>query len=68
MVSIGTFEWSSISHLKHMPKQDAFIVVTVTIITIFADLGVAVLAGVIISVRHLLLSISKMRELWMQVV
>ncbi len=49
MVSVGTFEWSSISHLKHMPKEDAFIVVSVTVITIFADLGIAVLAGVIIS-------------------
>lgn len=49
MVSIGTFEWSSIKHLKHMPKEDAFIVITVTIITIFADLGIAVVSGVIIS-------------------
>ena len=49
MVSIGTFEWSSISHLKHMPKEDAFIVVSVTLITVFADLATAVIAGVIIS-------------------
>jgi len=49
MVSIGTFEWSSFSHLKHMPKADVFVMVTVTIITIVADLAVAVIAGVIIS-------------------
>ncbi len=49
MVSIGTFEWSSFSHLKYMPKTDAFVMVVVTIITIFADLAVAVIAGVIIS-------------------
>ena len=49
MVSIGTFEWSSFSHLKHMPKEDAFIMVSVTFITIFADLATAVIAGVIIS-------------------
>ncbi len=49
MVSIGTFEWSSFSHLKHMPKTDVFVMVTVTIITIVADLAVAVIAGVIIS-------------------
>lgn len=49
MVSIGTFEWSSFSHLKHMPKTDAFVMSAVTIITIFEDLAVAVIAGVIIS-------------------
>ena len=49
MVSIGTFEWSSFKHLKKMPKEDAFIMVAVTIITIFFDLAIAVIAGVIIS-------------------
>ena len=49
MVSVGTFEWSSFSHLKHMPKSDVFVMVTVTIITVFADLAIAVIAGVIIS-------------------
>ena len=49
MVSIGTFEWSSFSHLRRMPRSDAFVMVAVTIITIFADLAVAVIAGVIIS-------------------
>ncbi len=49
MVSIGTFEWSSASHLKHMPRSDAFVMVVVTVITIFEDLAVAVIAGVIIS-------------------
>ncbi len=49
MVSIGTFEFSSVKRLKHMPKSDAFVLITVTIITIFADLAVAVIAGIIIS-------------------
>jgi len=49
MVSIGTFEWSSFSHIKHMPKADAFVMVVVTIITVVEDLAVAVIAGVIIS-------------------
>jgi len=49
MVSIGTFEWSSFSHLRRMPRSDAFVMVAVTIITIFADLAIAVIAGVIIS-------------------
>ncbi len=49
MVSIGTFEWSSFSHIKHMPKSDAFIMVVVTIITVVEDLAIAVISGVIIS-------------------
>ena len=49
MVSIGTFEWASISHVKHMPRSDAFVLIAVTVITIFADLAVAVITGVIIS-------------------
>ena len=49
MVSIGTFEWSSFSHIKHMPRSDAFVMVVVTIITVVEDLAVAVIAGIIIS-------------------
>ena len=49
IVSIGTFEWSSFGHLKKMPKEDAFVMVAVTVITIFFDLAVAVIIGVIIS-------------------
>ncbi len=49
MVSIGTFEFSSIKRIKHMPKADAFVLVVVTIITVFEDLAVAVIAGIIIS-------------------
>ena len=49
MVSIGTFAWSSIGHIKHMPKSDAFVMITVTVITIIADLAIAVISGVIIS-------------------
>lgn len=49
MVSIGTFEWSSFSRLNKMPRTDAFVMVTVTIITVVEDLAIAVIAGVIIS-------------------
>ncbi len=49
MVSIGTFEWSSASHIKYMPKSDAFVMIVVTVITIFSDLAIAVISGVIIS-------------------
>ena len=49
VVSIATFSWSSLGHFKRMPKEDLFVMVTVTIITIFADLAIAVIVGVIIS-------------------
>ena len=49
MVSIGTFEWSSFSRLNKMPRTDAFVMVTVTVITVVEDLAIAVIAGVIIS-------------------
>jgi len=49
MVSIGTFEWSSFSRITKMPKSDAFVLLTVTGITIVADLAIAVISGVIIS-------------------
>ena len=49
MVSIGTFEFSSLKRIKHMPRSDAFVLIAVTIITVFEDLAVAVIAGIIIS-------------------
>ena len=49
MVAIGTFEWSSFSRITKMPRSDAFVLLTVTFITIVADLAIAVISGVIIS-------------------
>jgi SulP family sulfate permease len=49
MVSIGTFEWSSFARISKMPRSDAFVLFSVTIITIVEDLAVAVISGVIIS-------------------
>ncbi len=49
MVSIGTFEWESGHRIKHMPNADKFVLVAVTVITIFADLAIAVISGIIVS-------------------
>lgn len=49
MVSISTFEWSSFSHIKFMPRSDAAVMLSTTIITILFDLAIAVISGVIIS-------------------
>lgn len=50
MVSIGTFEWVSIRALNKMPKHDIFVMIVVTLVTVFLhNLALAVLIGVIIS-------------------
>ncbi|KZM45797.1 MAG: SulP family inorganic anion transporter [Marinomonas sp.] len=49
MVVIGTFEWSSFRIIKKIPKQDAFIIVLVSAVTVFTDLAIAVFVGVIVA-------------------
>lgn len=50
MVAIGTFEWASIKAITRFPKPDIFVMVVVTLITIFLhNLALAVLIGVIIA-------------------
>lgn len=46
---IDTFAWSSIRILRKIPKADAIVIILVSIITVVADLAIAVFAGVIIS-------------------
>lgn len=49
MVVIGTFAWSSIRILHKIPLSDAIVLITVSAITVWQDLAVAVIAGVIMS-------------------
>ncbi|MEE9429501.1 MAG: SulP family inorganic anion transporter [Melioribacteraceae bacterium] len=49
MVVIGTFAWSSFRIINKIPTSDAFVLVIVSAITVWQDLAVAVVAGVIIS-------------------
>ena len=50
MVAIGTFEWASLRTFNRMPKSDIFVMVLVTLVTVFLhNLALAVLIGVIIS-------------------
>lgn len=50
MVSIGTFEWASLRTFRRMPRSDIFVMVMVTLVTVFLhNLALAVLIGVIIS-------------------
>jgi SulP family sulfate permease len=49
MVVIGTFAWSSFRILNKIPKPDAFVLIAVSAITVWQDLAIAVIAGVIMS-------------------
>lgn len=49
MVVIDTFAWLSLKILHKIPVSDAFIIIVVTIVTIFTDLAIAVLVGVIVA-------------------
>jgi SulP family sulfate permease len=49
MVVIGTFAWSSFRILNKIPKSDAIVLIAVSAITVWQDLAIAVIAGVIIS-------------------
>lgn len=50
MVAYGTFKWATLRIVNKMPKQDVFIGVTVTLITVvMKNLALAVVVGVIIS-------------------
>ena len=49
MVVIGTFAWSSFRILHKIPRTDAFVLIAVSAITVWQDLAIAVIAGVIMS-------------------
>ena len=49
VVVIATFEWSSLRIFRKIPPTDAFVLVLVSAVTVFTDLAVAVVVGVIVS-------------------
>ncbi len=49
MVVIGTFAWSSFRILRKIPVADAIVLIAVSAITVWQDLAIAVIAGVIMS-------------------
>jgi len=50
MVAIGTFEWASFSAFRRMPNSDIFVMIMVTLVTVFLhNLALAVIIGVIIA-------------------
>ncbi|MEQ9063050.1 MAG: SulP family inorganic anion transporter [Vicingaceae bacterium] len=49
VVVIGTFAWSSFRILRKIPLTDAIVLITVSAITVWKDLAIAVITGVIMS-------------------
>jgi len=49
MVVIGTFAWNSFKIMTRVPRTDAAVIVLVTVVTVWQDLAMAVVVGVIVS-------------------
>ncbi len=49
MVVIGTFAWSSFRIINKIPLSDAIVLIAVSVITVWQDLAIAVIVGVIMS-------------------
>jgi len=49
IVVMATFEWSSLRIIRKIPLTDAFVLVLVSAVTVFTDLAMAVVIGVIVS-------------------
>ncbi|MDA0902582.1 MAG: SulP family inorganic anion transporter [Proteobacteria bacterium] len=49
MVVIATFAWSSLRLINKIPKSDVLVIFLVSAVTVFFDLAIAVLAGVVVS-------------------
>ena len=49
VVVIATFEWSTFGLFKKIPQSDLLVIVTVSVVTVFTDLAIAVIVGIIMS-------------------
>lgn len=62
MVSIGTFDWSSIKGMAKTPVTDSIVMVVTTVTTVFThDLSKGVFAGIILSAIFFVAKISKVK-------
>ncbi|WP_078578073.1 SulP family inorganic anion transporter [Salipaludibacillus agaradhaerens] len=62
MVSIGTFDWSSVKNIHKIPRTDAVVmIVTVSTVVYTHDLSIGVLAGVVLSAFFFAWKVSKIR-------
>ncbi|MGI4984753.1 MAG: SulP family inorganic anion transporter, partial [Janthinobacterium lividum] len=49
VVAQQTFAWGSLRVLGKVPRSDALVIVAVTVVTVFTDLAIAVLCGIVIA-------------------
>jgi sulfate permease, SulP family len=49
IVVIETFEWTSLKLIRRIKRSELLIIVTVTVVTVFTDLAIAVICGFIIA-------------------
>jgi sulfate permease, SulP family len=62
MVSIGTFDWSSIKAMAKTPLTDSIVMVVTTVTTVFThDLSKGVFSGIILSAIFFVAKISKVK-------
>ncbi len=52
MVVIETFEWATFEFIKKIPLFDALLIIIVTAVTVFSDLAIAVVTGVVLASLH----------------
>ncbi|WP_263384723.1 SulP family inorganic anion transporter [Granulicella arctica] len=49
VVAAETFNWKSLRGMARVPKHDTLVMLTVTVVTVFTNLAVAVVAGIVIA-------------------
>jgi SulP family sulfate permease len=49
VVAAETFNWKSLSTLRRIPPHDTLVMVTVTLVTVFTNLAVAVVTGIVLA-------------------
>ncbi|MFT4113416.1 SulP family inorganic anion transporter [Silvibacterium sp.] len=49
VVAMKTFAWGSFRIMGKIPRHDAFVIVAVTVVTVFTDLATAVVLGILIA-------------------
>lgn len=49
MVVIETFEWMTFKFIRKIPRHDALVIIVVTAVTVYTDLAIAVITGVIMA-------------------
>ncbi len=64
MVVIGTFAWSSFRIIPRIPRTDAFVLILVSVMTVFTDLAIAVISGIVVSA--LVFSWKKSASIWVK--